>query len=552
MTAADPDPAHSTAANLLVIAPPGCGKTQLLARRAAYLIPQLRPNQRILALTFSNKARDNLADRIRSVVGSQAFRRYIRIRNFHGHATELLRAHGATIGLDPGFTQPTDRALGEPVRARFAGLSAAVASQRRKAMDAAMGWAKQQPLDDQQVMELLVSTGNADALAVERAWRQSGILSYGDLLRHVQRLLHNDAVANLYQHHYGAVLVDEFQDLSPQQLDIALRTVTTCRTFVGDPLQGIYTWAGARPVEVEAELRNLCGPPLSLTLSYRSSPTVLSVVNAVSAPMGGLALTAAEPARWPGGGAAASATFATGIEEGCWIAQQCVAIMARDPAASIGVIARAGWRRRVIDSAFASSDVPFTRWDLAIDNPIVVDILRAAWRTLPARSDIDALERMALSGLPAGDSDTVNDVADAITDLRDMAADTGSVTRALAQLHIRERTEAAAGPGVHLLNAHTGKGQQFDWVFIPGVEDFHMPSGLARTEAERAEEDRVLLVMLSRARHAVTVSRARSLISNAGRPYSTGESAYWQLVAGKCPMVRDVFEAHIVGYKRPE
>ena len=71
----------------------------------------------------------------------------------------------------------------------------------------------------------------------------------------------------------------------------------------------------------------------------------------------------------------------------------------------------------------------------------------------PARSDIDALERTALSGLAIGDSDTFNDVADAITDLRDMAADAGSVTRALAQLQIRERTEAAAGPGVHLLNA---------------------------------------------------------------------------------------------------
>jgi len=550
MTAADRDPAHSDAANLLVIAPPGCGKTQLLARRAAYLIPHLRPNQRILALTFSNKARENLADRIRSVVGPYAFRRYIRMRNFHGHATELLRAHGATLGLDPNFTQPTPRTLDEPARVRFAGLSAAAVGQRRKAMDAVLGWAKQQPLDDQQVMEVLMSAGNADALAVEAAWRQSGMLSYGDLLRHVQRLLHNDAVANLYRHHYGAVLVDEFQDLSPQQLDIALRTVTACRTFVGDPLQGIYTWAGARPVEVETQLRSLCGPPLSLTVSYRSSPAVLSVVNAVSAPMGGPPLTAAEPARWPGGGAAASATFATGIAEGRWITAQCTAIMARDPAASIGVIARAGWRRRVVDSAFASSDVPFTRWDLAIDNPAVVDILRAAWRSLPARSDIDALERMALSGLAADDSDTFNDVADAITDLRDMAADAGSVTRALAQLHIRERTEAAAGPGVHLLNAHTGKGQQFDWVFIPGVEDFHMPSGLSRTDAELAEEHRVLLVMLSRARHAVILSRARSLISNAGKPYNTGESAYWQPIAGMCPMSYDALEAHIAAYKR--
>ena len=78
-----------------------------------------------------------------------------------------------------------------------------------------------------------------------------------------------------------------------------------------------------------------------------------------------------------------------------------------------------------------------------------------------------------------------------------------------------------------------------------------MPSGLSRTEAELAEEDRVLLVMLSRARHAVILSRARSLISNAGNPYNTSESTYWQPVAGMCPMPHDALEAHIAGYKRP-
>ncbi len=132
-------PAGSDATNLLVIAPPGCGKTELLARRAKHLIPTLAPNQRILALTFSNKARENLAARIRGVVGPNAFRRYIRMRNFHGHATELLRAHGATVGVDPTFIQPTTRALAEAVAARLAGLSVAAAADRGKALYAMLG-----------------------------------------------------------------------------------------------------------------------------------------------------------------------------------------------------------------------------------------------------------------------------------------------------------------------------------------------------------------------------------------------------------------------------
>lgn len=551
MTTSQNDPAQSPAANLLVIAPPGCGKTQLLARRAAYLIPQLEPNQRILALTFSNKARENLADRLRRVIGSHAFRRYIRMRNFHGHASELLRAHGKTIGLDPGFPQPTSRALDQVVKAQLAGLSIAAAAERRKAMESTLGWAKQEPRTDTEVTDILVAAGNADAIAVEAAWREAGLMSYDDLLRHAQRLLHVDAIANLYQHHYGAVLVDEFQDLSLQQLDLALRSVTTSRTFVGDPLQGIYTWAGARPVEVEAQLRVLSGAPMALTQSYRSSPAVLGVVNAASAPLGGLPLTAAEPGQWPYGGAAASVTFPTGTDEASWITAQSAAILTRDPQSRIGVIARAGWRRRVVDDAFAASDVPFTRWDLAIDNPVVLDILRTAWRKLPAHSDLTALESAALDGLETSDSNTFDDVTDALVTLSGMAQQAGSVQRALAQLKIRERNEATPAPGVHLLNAHTGKGQQFDWVFIPGLEDFHMPSGQARTQLERDEEHRVLLVMLSRARHAIVLSRAQSLISKAGKPYRTTESIYWQRLASISSMQRGMFEAHIASYHRP-
>lgn len=545
------DPTNSQATNLLVIAPPGCGKTELLAHRAKHLIPLLAPNQRILALTFSNKARENLGARIRSVVGPNAFRRYIRMRNFHGLATELLRAHGSTIGVDPKFIQPTTRAIDEAVNARLVGLTLGAAAERRKSLEATLGLAKRQPTTDEEVMEALIADGNQDAIAVESAWRLAGLMSHDDLLRHAQRLLHIPAVANLYQHHYGAVLVDEFQDLSLQQLDIALSTVTASRTFVGDPLQGIYTWAGARPVQVEERLRTICGTPLALSVSYRSSPRVLAVVNTASSGLRGSRLAAAEPHRWPCGGAASAVTFATGADESNWLVQQCKAILDRDPCATIGIITRAGWRRRIVDTAFAATDLPFTRWDLSIDNPIVLDILRSAWRKLPARSDLSALRDTALKGLEPADSFTFNDVSDALTVLEEMTTHAGSVTRALAQLQVRERTDAPAPPGVHLLNAHTGKGQQFDWVFIPGVEDFHIPSGQANTPAEREEERRVLLVMLSRARHAVIISRAQSLISKAGRPYNTKESTYWGPLAAVCEMSRSAMESHIASYLRP-
>ena len=77
-----------------------------------------------------------------------------------------------------------------------------------------------------------------------------------------------------------------------------------------------------------------------------------------------------------------------------------------------------------------------------------------------------------------------------------------------------------------------------------------MPSGLVHTAAELAEEHRVLLVMLSRARNAVILSRAQSLISNAGNRCNTKESVYWQPSAALCNMPRNLLEAHIARYQR--
>lgn len=536
--------------NLLIIAPPGCGKTEMLAQSARQLIPTLRPNQRILALTFSNKARDNLAGRIRAVLGPAASRRYVRMRNFHGHATEILRAHATTLGLPRDFTPPTPRQYEQAVNARFGRLPMRQRAPLEKAMWEALGAAKREPRDDAEVMAILQAGGNADAIVVQQAWFADGVLHYEDLLRHAQRLLRIDAIANLYQHHYGAVLVDEYQDLSPQQLDIGLRTVTQRRLFAGDPLQGIYTWTGARPVEVGAALHSLCGDPTVLTTSYRSSPNVLAIVNAASTAIGGPVLHAADPSRWPAGGCGGAVSFRTGADEAAWISGQCRVILERDPQASIGVIARGRWRRKPLDAAFSNGNLTFSRWDNALDDPHVLAVLRTAWQSLPAKADFAAFQRAALGMLNDDESTTFADMTDALAELEEQAAARG-LAIAVARVLARNATSGVTGPGVHLLNAHVGKGQQFDWVFVPGIEDFHLPSGQATTPAELQEEDRVLLVILSRARHGLILSRAASLISNAGNPYSTKDSKYWPTLSGVGALSQAGIEAHISAYQRP-
>lgn len=109
------------AARLTIIAPPGCGKTEVLAHRVAFLIDILEPGQKTLALTFTNRAKANLMDRLRQTLGVARVRRYVSVQNFHGHATSIILSHGRTLGLDVAkehqVQQPEHGGLSDVVRA---------------------------------------------------------------------------------------------------------------------------------------------------------------------------------------------------------------------------------------------------------------------------------------------------------------------------------------------------------------------------------------------------------------------------------------------------
>lgn len=529
--------AESDSTNLLVVAPPGCGKTELLALRALELIPRLAPNQKVLALTFTKRARANLSERLLNVLGRERFRRYVTVHNFHGHAAEVVLAHGRTLGIPVDqLVMPTSVTLRKAL-AQFS--SDAVAS---KAAAALLETIKRGPLSDDEVMLALDASGDALAKRVEVERVAANQLHYEDLLRHGERLLAVDEVANLYRQHYGAVLVDEFQDLSPQQLAIALATCTKSRTFAGDPLQGIYSWAGAEPLKVEAELRAICGDPIQLTVSYRSSPGVLAMLNGVSRHMGASPLQAADPTAWPDGGASSALVLSTLLREATFIVEICKRIVRADPTLSIGVIARSGWRRQEIDRAFAAaSDIPSRRWDLALEDPGVVDRLRLAVSGMPPGVSPAAARDKIVATVDPCDVDTIEQIVDAFDQLSTVAS--GSVLAALNQFQV-PNDKAAVRPGVHLLNAHTGKGQQFDWVFIPGLEEKHLPDRRSSYGAALAEEERVLLVMLSRAKHGVVVTNAKRLDGKFG-PYDSTQSRWLAGLASTATMDWPSLEIHL-------
>ena len=88
--------------------------------------------------------------------------------------------------------------------------------------------------------------------------------------------------------------------------------------------------------------------------------------------------------------------------------------------------------------------------------------------------------------------------------------------------------ELPVHPGVHLLNAHRGKGHRFDWVVVLGLEEKHLPDKRASNSGALREEEQILLVMLSRAKRGMVATRRARATAPWGSTYPQ-ESRWWAL-----------------------
>lgn len=525
--------------NVVLIAPPGCGKTEALALRARGLLDNglVKRPHKILAVAFSNRARDNIGDRIETLVGGARFKQSVDLTNFHGLAARVYKAHAKTLGLDPDARMP-EKGWMKSVLSSFASTYGA----RQDAEESLLS-AKLRPITDDEVIAELEKDGSTAALQAEKLRQQEGRLDYADLLRHAQRILANPTISKLYCLHYGAILVDEFQDLTLQQLSIITSISRDNVTFAGDMGQAIYSFGGADPAAVLAAIEAL--PDLStyrFNESYRSSPAVLEVVNAIGSGLGLDSVTSARPDDWIDGGYASTAEFDSYDEEAEAVIRLVRDILAIQPSGSVAVIARAGFRRKALDSKVKGAALPFDVciWDNPIHRPELLKLLRKELGKIEQR-EIDDLDRVALveeatlAILDPADIDSAEEIREACSLLREAIASGGSLSDELNSIMATASADRVINPGLHLLNAHVGKGQQFDWVFVIGMEEGHVPMFLAKTADEVEEEHRALVVMASRARHGIVLTRSLYSETRYG-PRAVGPSRWWSAVSDSTPI----------------
>jgi DNA helicase-2/ATP-dependent DNA helicase PcrA len=513
---------------MLVVAPAGCGKSEALALRVQGMLNRgvASGARRILVATFSNRAKDNIRERLRRYLTAAELRDKVTVINFHGLSSRLYRSHASAIGLDAEWTLPENDWVREQCQRDGLGY------RQIARIDEVLQRIKQEAADDTEVLRRVETVGNQYALAIEKRRQQHRQLTYDDLPRLAELILASDGVAELYRAHFAAVIVDEFQDLTPQQLRIIQRVGAGRTTYAGDLAQGIYGFAGARPQEVYDRISEEAGRAIELTESHRSSPAVLAAVNALVPLTGGTVLTCAAPGTWPSGGIAAQVEFQTAHDEAVWAVKFAKAILALAPSQRIGVISRIGSRRRFVDDAFdAESDLEVHRWD---DGVLDTDTARRV------RSVLAGIDARAV--LTAGDSiEFLRDFAEfrQVQDPADRAAladALGWVLELLAQglttaeiakrIRVGDHSTLLSKSGVHLLTGHAGKGQQFDWVVVIGLEDGHIPFFAADTEEALLEEARVLSVMMSRARHGLVLTHAHMVPALDGRVFHKEASRF--------------------------
>lgn len=151
------------------------------------------------------------------------------------------------------------------------------------------------------------------------------------------------------------------------------------------------------------------------------------------------------------------------------------------------------------------------------------------------------LRRRACLSLDPTDIDTISEVIDACDQLLEYESEDTTVDALMKRLRDNQGDLAIAA-GVHVLNAHVGKGQQFDWVIVMGLEEGHVPDWRNTKDERILEEQRMLLVMLSRARKGLILTCASSYTNKSGRTFHCEPSRWWEEATADCMPIPDDLE----------
>ncbi len=287
---------QATDGPLLILAGAGSGKTRVITHRIAWLIQErnVGPDS-ILAVTFTNKAAGEMAERVNQLLGHSSLAKPL-ISTFHSFCVRVLRRDIEALktaggGLTRAFTIFDENDQSGLVKQIMKRMGLDTKQLTPRTVQSRISWAKNHMVDPQDYFLGSKDPTSERVAHIFKSYqdelRKNNAMDFDDLLLEAVRLLKASAeVRARYQNRYQYLLVDEYQDTNHPQYELMKLLAGEHKNVcaVGDEDQSIYSWRGAdirNILEFEQDFPN--AQIIRLEQNYRSTQIILEAAGAVVA-----------------------------------------------------------------------------------------------------------------------------------------------------------------------------------------------------------------------------------------------------------------------------
>ena len=279
----------STEGPCLVIAGAGSGKTKVLTHKIAYLIQEknIKPWE-ILAITFTNKAANEMKERINNLIGDLSNDMWV--GTFHSICVRILRRNIEKIGYDSSFIIFDTSDQKTLIKQCMKDLQIDDKMFTEKGVQAEISNAKNEMLEPDQYSLRAKGDFRKEKIAMvyelyQRRLRENNSIDFDDIINFTIKIFEqNDDTLDYYASKFKYVLVDEYQDTNKSQFTLVkmLAKVNGNITVVGDNDQGIYSFRGADISNILNFEKDFAGTKIiKLEQNYRCTGNILKVANSV-------------------------------------------------------------------------------------------------------------------------------------------------------------------------------------------------------------------------------------------------------------------------------
>ncbi|MEC9391581.1 MAG: 3'-5' exonuclease [Myxococcota bacterium] len=349
--------AACTDRTILVLAAVGSGKTTTLSERVAMAVERGIHPARILALTFTNRAAQNMRERLASRDAIAA--RRVNVHTFHGLCARILRVEARTLGLSPSLwvhDEEDSEALIQSLGVRDA----------RKAMFRLQAELSNEPVGDACLQRYATGEFSREPWAGSyiRALSERGAVDFAGLVYLTRAALTEiPAVAERWSSKFDWIQIDEVQDTHLSEYDVirhlSARAESLC--LVGDLDQTIYGWRGSTPDRLIGRIEADRGDATRITMAenFRSTRALLETANRVAQGLPNRATHVVPAMDLPEGEPTEIAQFETPEEEAIGIANRIGQRIRRGANPStVAVLCRANWSTALIARALSAHGIP--------------------------------------------------------------------------------------------------------------------------------------------------------------------------------------------------